>query len=174
MASREELSQPSSACDAKNAQRELPPSTLSSSSSVLTTPPAAPSCPSGTSPGQKEARVLGGNHRRGRGDHRQLWGWSRTQGRQHRAEGEGTGGVSGNLSTSFVFSLFKNKLRSSGRGEVGGNACAGGEGGRAGQRPAARKTIPHHSPRARKKPVEHPHSQEAPEPGKSHLPFLML
>lgn len=65
------------------------------------------------------------------------------------------------------FSLFKNKLQSSGRGEVGGNACAGGEGGRAGQRPAARKTTSHHSPRARKKAVEHPHSQEAPEPGKS-------
>lgn len=65
------------------------------------------------------------------------------------------------------FSLFKNKLQSSGRGEVGGNACAGGEGGRAGQRPAARKTTSHHSPRARKKAVEHPHGQEAPEPGKS-------
>lgn len=46
-------------------------------------------------------------------------------------------------------SLFKNKLRSSGRREVGGDACAGG-----GQ--AARKTTLQRSPCARKKAVEHP------------------
>lgn len=118
------------------------------------------------SPGQNGARRSRGQAPGQEGLLRHLWGRrGRCRGR-HRAEGRHWRGLWESLYL-ICLSLFKNKLRSSGRGEVGGNACAGGEGGRAGQRPAARKTTPRRSPSARKKAVEHPRSQEAPEPGKS-------
>lgn len=118
------------------------------------------------SPGQNGARRSRGQAPGQEGLLRHLWGRrGRCRGR-HRAEGRHWRGLWESLYL-ICLSLFKNKLRSSGRGEVGGNACAGGEGGRAGQRPAARKTTPRRSPSARKKAVEHPRGQEAPEPGKS-------
>lgn len=177
--SREELSRPPSACNAKNAKKIPMGSshrpTLSSSKLILTSPSVASSGsarPLRHLPWAKRGKKV---LRPPEGQEGLLQAPLGTEGEMRMAAQSPGGRHWRGLWESLYlicFSLFKNKLRSSGRGEVGGNTCAGGEGGRAGQRPAARKTTPHRSPRARKKAVEHPHGQEAPEPGKSRRQSL--
>jgi len=86
-----------------------------------------------TSPGQKWVRRSWGQPQAQEGLLQAPLGMEGDGGTEPR--GKALAGSLG-ISLPHLFLVFlKNKLRSSGRGEVGGNACAGGEGGRG--RPAA-------------------------------------
>lgn len=135
-----------SACDAQSTRRELPERPqpeLSSSSPVLTSPSSHP-LPFQHQPGAEKGVRRAEGQARGKDEERGA----------SRGGEDGRRWPGGWESLCLIcFRLFKNKLRSSsGREEVGGNACAGGR-GRPG-RPAARKTTPHRAPGARKKAVE--------------------
>lgn len=97
--------------------------------------PQARGCPSSTSPGQKGARRSWGQPQ---AEEEVLQAPLGMEGEtQTAAQSRGGRCWRGLWESLYLicFSLFKNKPQSSGRGEVGGNACAGGEGGRAGQQP---------------------------------------
>lgn len=110
-----------SACDAQSTRRELPERPqpeLSSSSPVLTSPSSHP-LPFQHQPGAEKGVRRAEGQARGKDEERGA----------SRGGEDGRRWPGGWESLCLIcFRLFKNKLRSSsGREEVGGNACAGGE-----------------------------------------------